>query len=290
MIERYLIRYFLAVVDSGNFSRAAAEVAVSQPTLSVGIGRLEELLGARLFQRSNREVRLTEAGSRLLAHARAIEKEFNLAAAQVAGRQAARRIRLGVLATLPSRWLAMILDAHARAGGIDHLELVEGNERALATRLERGRIDLAITLRRSGSTRFAHESLLVERYAAILPAQHRLARMPSIEGAALRDETMIVRRHCEALAETSRYFIERSVRPRFSLRTTSDDRALALIAAGGGVTVMPMGFGGGPVAAVPLEGFELARDIGIQFARHADDLHADPVVATLRDLFGRLAG
>jgi DNA-binding transcriptional LysR family regulator len=50
MIDRYLLRYFLAVIDCGSFSKAARQVNVAQPTLSVGIGKLERLLGARLFQ------------------------------------------------------------------------------------------------------------------------------------------------------------------------------------------------------------------------------------------------
>ena len=46
MLDRYLLRYFLAVVDQGNFSRAAAHCNVSQPTLSVGIAKLERTLGS----------------------------------------------------------------------------------------------------------------------------------------------------------------------------------------------------------------------------------------------------
>jgi len=70
MIERYLLRYFLAVVDNGNFSRAAQQVNVAQPTLSVGIAKLEKALGVPLFERTNRRVHLTDAGAQLLAHAR----------------------------------------------------------------------------------------------------------------------------------------------------------------------------------------------------------------------------
>ena len=66
MIERYLIRYFLAVVEHGNFSRAAAMCHVAQPTLSVGIAKLEALLDRALFTRTNQRVEMTDAGSRFL--------------------------------------------------------------------------------------------------------------------------------------------------------------------------------------------------------------------------------
>jgi DNA-binding transcriptional LysR family regulator len=55
------VRYFLAVAETGAFTAAAARVHVTQPTLSTGIARLEELLGTRLFERHGR-VRLTDSG------------------------------------------------------------------------------------------------------------------------------------------------------------------------------------------------------------------------------------
>src|SRR3546814_5006436 len=97
MIDRYLLRYFLAVVDTGSFSKAAAQANVTQPTLSVGIGKLERLIGATLFHRTSRRVHLTEAGSRLLPHARRIENDFNLAVRNAVGATATSVVRLGVL-------------------------------------------------------------------------------------------------------------------------------------------------------------------------------------------------
>src|SRR3546814_19576367 len=71
-----------------------------------------------------------------------------------------------------------------------------------------------------------------EDYRAILPERHRLAGAEIIRGEDLAEEAMILRRHCEALSETSRYFTDRNIRPLFSFITTSDERALALVRAG----------------------------------------------------------
>ena len=79
-------------------------------------------------------------------------------------------------------------------------------------------------------------------------------------------EPMIVRRHCEALSEVSRHFTSRGVRPFMAARTTNDDRALALVAAGLAVTVMPECFACDGVALVPLEGFARRRVIGLATA------------------------
>src|SRR5690606_23591082 len=103
--DRYLLRYFLAVIDQGTFSKAAAACHVSQPTLSVGIAKLEQALGKPLFHRTSRRIELTPAGATLLPHARRIEAEFARAERRVRGAAAARVVRLGLVTTLPPRWI-----------------------------------------------------------------------------------------------------------------------------------------------------------------------------------------
>ena len=61
MMERYLLRYFLAVVDHGSFNRAASACNVSQPTLSVGIAKLERSLGTPLFVRAGQRTQRCRA-------------------------------------------------------------------------------------------------------------------------------------------------------------------------------------------------------------------------------------
>src|SRR6202034_1359683 len=135
MVDRYLLRYFLAVIDCGGFSKAAKQLNVAQPTLSVGIGKLERLLGAPLFHRSSKRVQITDAGTRLAAHARRIENEFNLAEAAVANLKPVRALRLGVLSTLPIGPVADSLRIAKRSANLERLQLVPGNEQELLQRL-----------------------------------------------------------------------------------------------------------------------------------------------------------
>ncbi|MGH6951935.1 MAG: LysR family transcriptional regulator, partial [Vitreimonas sp.] len=102
-MDRYQLRYFLAVAETGNFSKAAAKVNVTQPTLSVGIAKLEGEVGARLFERTTRRVSLTQAGSRFLAHARRITQEYEAALREVSETPQLKRVRAGVLSTIPAR-------------------------------------------------------------------------------------------------------------------------------------------------------------------------------------------
>src|SRR5215470_17216142 len=113
-MDRYLLRYFLAVAELGSFSKAAERTSVTQPTLSIGIAKLEEQLGARLFERTTRRVSLTPAGSRFLAHARTITQEYEAALREVAEAPQLKRVRAGVLSTIPARDLERVVAAHAR--------------------------------------------------------------------------------------------------------------------------------------------------------------------------------
>src|SRR3546814_18156056 len=100
---------------------------------------------------------------------------------------------------------------------------------------------------------------LFRSYSLALPRWHRFAGAGSLKAEELAQETMMVRRHCEVLSETSRYFTERGVRPRFSFRTTNDDKTLALVRAGLGITHMPDSYRDTEVARPRLCGFELTR-------------------------------
>lgn len=282
MIDRYHLRYFLAVIDQGNFSKAAAVCNVSQPTLSVGISKLETTLGRTLFHRTNRRVEITDAGARLATYARRIESDFAHAEAAVAGLAMSNTLRIGILETIPKVWIERYLLEHRVNGKNDRVEIVEGRERELQDRLARGRIDIALTILRP-STRGEQDLLFSEGYSLAMASTHPLADRNCIAAEDLANEPMIVRRRCELLSETSRYFTARGVRPFFPARTTSDDRALGYVRAGLGVTVMPDCFTQAGVVRPQLENFHFTRDIGLLYS---DTLDKDEIRSrsTIRDL------
>jgi DNA-binding transcriptional LysR family regulator len=289
MIDRYLLRYFLAVIDCGSFSKAAKQMNVAQPTLSVGVGKLERLLGARLFQRTSKRVQLTAAGSRLAAHARRIENEFNLAEAAVLDMKPARALRLGVISTVPMAQVADAIRGARRDSDIERLQIISGSESELLQRLARGQLDVALTIVRPESDRFSSEVLFKESYRLAMHDGHRLAGRGTITAEELADETMIVRRHCEVLSETSKHFTERGVRPFFSFRSTNDDQVLTLVRTDLGITVMPACYTSPGVVRPRLAGFDLTRQIGLLYAAPADHIHSAPsqMVRALRTYFAR---
>ncbi|KQM97084.1 LysR family transcriptional regulator [Sphingobium sp. Leaf26] len=260
MIERYLIHYFLAVVDQGNFSRAAQQCRVSQPTLSVGVAKLETITGHMLFHRTNRRVELTSFGATFAVHARRIEAEFAKAMQAMAVDQKSRLVRVGVISTLPSAWIEAATREACQAEG-EKIEIVEGRMRDLLPRLERGRIDAIVGI--LGNDARARETWFEEGYALALSDSHPLAHRRMLEPEEVADADMLVRRNCEALSQVSQFFTARGIRPFFAARTTSDDRAIAYVRSGLGITVMPRCHAQPGIAMPMLSGFDMRRRIGL---------------------------
>ncbi len=288
MIDQYLLRYFLAVAENGNFSRAAKAVSVTQPTLSSGIAKLERELGARLFDRDRQRVALTPAGSRFLVRARRIAAEYEHALVELSEVSDPTLLRIGVLGTIPTRLIEALLKEHRALGSGEALEILDGGERDLTERLERGRIDVALTIVRPHHTRFHPEILTRERYMMVLPRDHPLAGESEVLAEQLARDRMALRRHCEALPEINRFFIARGVRPRFVLKTTSDERVLSIARSGAGIGMMPECFADASVRFVPVRDFELYREVGLLHSS-AEQLalaHSSPFLALVRRHYG----
>jgi DNA-binding transcriptional LysR family regulator len=172
MIDRYLIRYFLAVLDHGTFTKAAQHCRVAQPTLSLGIAKLERELKHPLFNRNSRRVELTPAGVRFARFARRIEADFSNVEQEIADEPPSKLIRLGIATTIPVRWTGALLVAARTAAPSEQLEIVEGTVRELNAKLERGRIDLSFgPLPQSSSS----HPVVDEGYRVAMPTHHPLA-------------------------------------------------------------------------------------------------------------------
>lgn len=270
MITRTQIRQFLAVVDGGSFTRAAELINVTQPTLSTGVAELEKHLGTKLFIREKRRIQLTEAGNRLLIHARKIQREFRLAEDETTAAAAVvDPIRLGVLESLATPLLeAIVFDFHQR-GCENPLSIIEGKEAELSSSLSKNTIDAAITLLDKQTAQTDAIALFSEPYMLMVSDQHRIANQPIVSPQEISNETMMARRSCEILSQTSKYFTSHGARPPFSLRSGHEDRIMAMVRAGLGMTVAPLSHRVDGVTAVQLEGFAYKRTLGLVIGKNS---------------------
>jgi DNA-binding transcriptional LysR family regulator len=194
MLELRHLRYFVAVAEELNFSRAAERLHMAQPPLSVAIRQLEQELGTELLTRSNREVRLTEAGSTFLDGARRTLAELDRA------RSDAQRAAAGELGELRVgfSWSARFetLPAIGRAFRIGHPDvslLTEEmwNARVLVA-LRSGAIDVAVSLCPEVAGEFSYLPIRSEPVIALLGRSHPLAGREAIELRALADERFLL--------------------------------------------------------------------------------------------------
>lgn len=186
---------FRAVARHRSFSRAARELALSQPSVSNQVAALEREVGARLLERRAGGLRLTPEGEILLEHADAIAERFRLADAQLAAAAERQRTRLR-LGALPSALAELVPAAIARLRDSHPDTTVtfdEGTSEQLANRLAAGELDLAIAYRDTTWPRpeppgVQRHHLLHERFMVALPPGHRLAAEPEVSLGDLRDE------------------------------------------------------------------------------------------------------
>lgn len=190
------LRYFLAVAEEGNFTRAAARVGIAQPPLSQQIRALEQELGTPLFRRTHQGAELTEAGSALLSDARRVLADVESAAdaVQRVARGERGRLRVGFTASAAFNPVVPTLIRNFRRAwpGVI-LVLQETNTAGLLKQLLDGQIDAAfIRPSRSTPTELDRVQFPDEPMKIAVPAAHPLARHARLPLKALAEEPFIL--------------------------------------------------------------------------------------------------
>lgn len=152
LLDPVLLKSFVAVVESGSFTRAGERVHLSQSTVSQHLRRLEEQLGAELLDRSGRYVVTTESGTRLLGYARRLLALMEDAVEEVREGQAQGEIHIGVPEDFASDLLTPLLGAFAREYPAIRLEVTSGLSNTLWQQFCEGSYDLVLFKQRQGHT------------------------------------------------------------------------------------------------------------------------------------------
>ena len=241
-MEMRQLRYFAAVARTGNFSRAARECRVAQPSLSQQIMKLEEEVGERLFERTQRKALLTAAGSLLLPHAvsileaaRAGQQEIQEMGGQVRG-----KIRLGALPTIAPYFLPDIIYSFRKKYPAVDLMLHEDTTQQLLRALEENELDLALISEAPRNPRIEIQPLFFEELFLCLPAAHPLVRRKQVVAADLQHEKFILMQDGHCLGDQAQQFCHSSgFQPEISCRSVQISTVLAMIQAGLGISLIP---------------------------------------------------
>ncbi|MFI5537967.1 LysR substrate-binding domain-containing protein [Nocardia sp. NPDC051900] len=194
-MELQQMRYVIAVAETNSFTRAAERCLVVQSALSHQIARLERELGARLFERTSRRVRLTPAGAAFLPAARQCLDAAERAAAEVAAAvgEVRGRLAVGLIPTVAAVDIPEALRDFRRRHPHVRISLRVGASEELVEKVEQGAIDVAFlglptTARPRGVV--AHE-LARDRHVAVVALDHPLAGERSIDLRTLSAEVFV---------------------------------------------------------------------------------------------------
>jgi LysR family hydrogen peroxide-inducible transcriptional activator len=234
------LRYAEALARHGHFGRAAAACAVSQPALSVQVRDLEAALGADLFERGPREVRLTAFGRDFTDRAREILRAVDELQdfSRVARDRPLARLRLGVIPTvapyLLPRLVARLTLAHP---GLD-LHLRETVTPTLIAELHDGRLDAAIVALPVSEPSLTEAPLFTEDFVLVRPASEANQPVPGPEGLRTMRLLLLEEGHCFRDQALSFCKAGGSI-PRELLDGSSLSTLVQMVGAGLGVTLIP---------------------------------------------------
>jgi DNA-binding transcriptional LysR family regulator len=264
-MEMHQVRYFLAVCRTLNFTKAAEECNVAQPSLTRAIQKLEEEFGGLLFHRERANTHLTELGKAMLPH---LERTYE--AAQSAKQLATSykkgevvHLRVGVSPTVSAATVTNVLGGVRRAVPAFELTLDGGTDAKLLEEAVAGDLDLIVV----GDDQELPERMRVwtlhrEPLLAVMTKDHKLAGQKSIAIADLDGVDMIVLTNCPIATRLMQMCADAGVAPKFATRAANCDQVISLIRDGLGIATLPVSLAvSSDLVVKPVEGLSIERAI-----------------------------
>jgi DNA-binding transcriptional LysR family regulator len=264
-MEMHQVRYFLAVSRTLNFTRAAEECHVAQPSLTRAIKQLEEELGAELFRRERNLTHLTEFGHRMLPM---LQQCYDSAASAKA---LASSLKKGAVAPL-SIAISTAVDLSLIVP--DLMELIR-TFKGLELRFLRGTRDQIIDWLKKGEAEVAVAGplgenwdrldswpLFTERFSLAVSAQHPLADRKTIDLTEIMKERLLLRTYCEVVHEFTELLKSRQLEPAVCHKMGAEPDLITLIEANLGVGMLPdSATKSDRIRLIQVDGFDYKRTI-----------------------------
>jgi DNA-binding transcriptional LysR family regulator len=275
-MELRQLRYFVAIAEELNFTRAAERLFITQPPLSQQIKLLEAELGVQLLQRGPRGVTLTDAGKTFLVHARSLTEGVKTAlrATTETASGTIGTVRIACINSALFSIMPTVLKHLRRQFASLDLSVTELGSQAQVGAILHGEVDLGIMHLTRPSPGLRIEKMLAEPLCAVLPARHRLAPLQRIALSELADADFVFSKR-EVAPVTFDHMIATCVRAGFSPRIRHTAGQLSSI-----VQMVRLGLG---VALVP-RSLSAQRVSGVKFVRVTDRLATNEVFVASRDI------
>jgi DNA-binding transcriptional LysR family regulator len=296
-MELRQLKQFVAVAEALSFRRAAESLFMAQPPLSVAIHKLESELGAELFERRGRTIRLTAAGGEALRTARRCLSDADevLTATRNAARGESGRVRMGFVGSATYSLLPRLLPEFRRRYPSIDLELRESTNLELLSLLEQEKLDVGL-VRYPTASASALNFQVVERdvFHAVLPKGHKLAALQTVTLKALAQEPLIDYASTKVPglhAMVMLAFQHAGLSPRVVQEAIQVQTVISLVESGLGVALVPSvsaRLASKNVVFRPIRGLPAAAGISIALAYYASSESA--AARRLRDVAAAMAG
>jgi DNA-binding transcriptional LysR family regulator len=237
------IRYFLALAETLNFTRAAERCFVSQPALTQAIKRLEEEMGGELIHRDGRDTRLTELGRLLRTHFEQIEHTRQVvkdtAQAYVSGQS--QELHIGLMCTIGPRFLGRFLNDFQLKYPHILLLLHDVPSSDMPELLRSGALDAAFSASHGEPRDDALRAVVLfeETMVVAFPQQHAFQKLETVPLSDVVHENYVDRLHCEFRDDFFAFCKDQSVKVNVVFRSQREDWIQGFIREGVGVSVMP---------------------------------------------------
>jgi LysR family nitrogen assimilation transcriptional regulator len=278
------LKYFTMVAEAKSFTRAAELLRLAQPALSNQMQKLEDELQEQLLIRHSRGIELTDAGRRLLEHARTILHQVDLAREEVRGarNEPEGLVRVGMPRSVSEILAVELILAVAAAAPAVSIRIVEHFSESLYALLLERELDIALTYSTESSVRVTTEVVLLQRLSLVSPASSGIAADGEIPFAEvvrlsliLGSPTHAVRKLLEATA------MEKGAIPNVVHEIDSLQTTLNMVAGGFGHAILPATVVRGAAESRPVETRTIVAPELIRRLHMARPAHCTPTRAQL---------
>ena len=241
-MELHQLRYIVALSQERNFLRAAKRVNITQPTLSHQIKKLENEIGAPLFERSSHGVRLTAAGEKFIPYAVATldNLEKGLADLQEDSTDISGKITVGAIPTISPYLIPDVLVNLKKKAPRLSLELYEETTSSLLESLKAGKIDLGILSLPISTAGMVSRSIGKEEFFLAASKQHPLSKQKQVTAKIIKEEKLLILQEGHCFADQAlEYCKTRRENAQIIFQGSSLTSVMKLASVGEGLTLVP---------------------------------------------------
>lgn len=241
-MEMQQVRYFVALADTLNFTRAAEQCNVSQPALTRAIQQLEAELGGSLFHRERGNTHLSELGRMMLPYLEQVMAQTRAAkeSARALAKLDRATLTIGAMCTVSAGLIADLIARFTAQHPDVEVRIHDGGAPQMIEALEKGELEIGVIgVPEEMPESFHCVPIFEERFVAVLPPNHRLVASEAVRAADLHEQPYVSRANCEVFEYVRKDLAARGIFPRKVFSSTRDDWVQSMINAGLGFGFFP---------------------------------------------------